>query len=165
VDQHAFHERILFERFKADPKLLGSRQPLLVPELVDLFESQVALARDLQTELASLGFTYRILDDRSLELLAVPVLLTGRDVVRGFHEVLTAIANLGAQGAVEVYADPILATLACHSAVRQGDLLSEDERLSLLREADNVDFFHNCPHGRRVLRWFERKDVERWFDR
>ena len=59
----------------------------------------------------------------------------------------------------------ILATMACHGAVRAGEKLGENELKILLNEARDVDFFHNCPHGRRVFRWWDEAQIARWFDR
>ena len=59
----------------------------------------------------------------------------------------------------------ILSTMACHAAVRAGEGLGENELKALLSEAQDVDFFHNCPHGRRVFRWWDEGQIGRWFDR
>jgi DNA mismatch repair protein MutL len=59
----------------------------------------------------------------------------------------------------------ILATLACHSAIRAGEKLDVDDVNDLITEAHGVDFYLNCPHGRRVFKWWKRSEVEHWFDR
>ena len=58
-----------------------------------------------------------------------------------------------------------LSTIACHAAVRAGESLSDTERTQLVREAQRVDFYHNCPHGRPVMRWLSKREVEGWFER
>ena len=59
----------------------------------------------------------------------------------------------------------LLANVACHAAVRAGEELPLNEVKQLVAEAATVDFYHNCPHGRRVLRWWSKAQVEQWFDR
>ena len=165
VDQHAFHERIVFERLVRDPDLLRRTQPLLVPESFSMSAAEVDQLRGRGDVLKRCGFSVDIVSDTSLEVRAVPALLAGRDIGAALAALAspleTAIPTEDASG----IAHDVLATLACHAAVRSGESLGADERRQLLREAAGVDFYHNCPHGRRVLRWFSRSEVSRWFDR
>jgi DNA mismatch repair protein MutL len=62
-------------------------------------------------------------------------------------------------------AHDLLATMACHGAVRAGEALGDAELKVLIEEASDVDFYHNCPHGRRVFRWWDEAQIARWFDR
>lgn len=165
VDQHAFHERILYERFKNDSKLLGMRQPLLVPEAVSLRPSQVAQLRGNQANLEKIGIEFILLDEQTVEIKALPTVLVRRDPSAILEELSAGDEGVLFQQDVAGLAHHTLATLACHSAVRSGEELGENEWKQLLGEAANVDFFHNCPHGRRVFRWWNCDQVAKWFDR
>lgn len=168
VDQHAFHERILFERLARDDSLLTQSQQLLVPEAVELSPSEVAVLRARKNHLTARGFDFVPEGETTILVRAVPTLLAGRDIAGLF-------ADLGQDLTNEVQGEPtdtnaemarlILAKAACHGAVRAGEELPPNELRQLLAEARTVDFYHNCPHGRRVLKWWTRSQVARWFDR
>jgi DNA mismatch repair protein MutL len=168
LDQHAFHERILFEHLSKDASFLQQTQRLLMPESVELSPIEVASLSDRQDELASRGFVFLVLSETLLEVNSIPALLMGKDLSAVF-------ASLAATDTMEQETDTaesniemsrlILATIACHGAVRAGEELGEGELKQLLSEAQNVDFYHNCPHGRRVFRWWTRSQVAQWFDR
>ena len=97
-----------------------------------------------------------------MEVLAVPCLLQDKDLGR-------LLQSLGEEESkpslLEHGMDHILATIACHGAIRAGDPLSPQDLKELLKEAQRVDFYHNCPHGRRVFHWLQAKQVASFFDR
>lgn len=165
VDQHAFHERIIFERLLRDKSLLERSQPLLVPESVEVDSIGAERLRMRAADLAKVGFNYTLVGATTVEINAIPTLLAGRDL----QSIFAALADPdGSEVPTENaagLAQNLLATIACHSAVRAGEDLGPDELKQLLREAATVDFFHNCPHGRRVFRWWSRAQVAAWFDR
>ena len=165
VDQHAFHERILYERLVRDQSLLSRSQPLLVPEAVALAPSLVAQLAAQRDALAQRGFDLVPVGDCLVEVHAVPALLAGRDLSGLVEDLAEGLLS----GAITVdgaeLAHHVLATTACHGAVRAGEELPAAELKQLLAEARTVDFFHNCPHGRRVFRWWSRSQVAQWFDR
>ena len=162
LDQHAFHERILYERLSTDQSLLRQSQKLLVPEILDCNASDLAAVLENKAALADLGFTIESISSTELELRSVPSLLKDAS----FESLIPTLArqldsvDMGAE-----LTHDILSTLACHSAVRAGEELPENELQVLLSAAESVDFYHNCPHGRRVLKVFSTRDVEKWFDR
>lgn len=168
VDQHAFHERIVYERLKRDTSLLKQSQKLLVPESIRLPPSQVAALKGRLEDLNSQGFALDFDDDEWVSVLAVPAILSGKDL----SGILSDLArDYSEREEAEDYVnrldatDLTLATIACHSSVRAGEALSMDDLQALIREASDVDFYHNCPHGRRVFRWWSRAQVASWFDR
>jgi DNA mismatch repair protein MutL len=164
LDQHAFHERIIYERIVKDTSLLARVQPLLVPETVELSAVECETLVSRAADLKRCGFTLSFPAATTVEVTAVPALLASRDIV----SVLTHLAHPDgshAEDGVAGLAHDILSTIACHAAVRSGESLGEPERKQLLREAAEVDFYHNCPHGRRVFRWWSLGEVARWFDR
>ena len=165
VDQHAFHERVLYEKLLLDPGDYIKPQTLLIPECVELSFSEIALLKESKERFQLTGFDYEILGDTSLELRAVPVVLQKREA----GELMSAMAQVLDSGENSDHSKNVahleFATIACHSAVRAGERLTEIELKNLLSQADGIDFFHNCPHGRRVFRWFQKSNVESWFDR
>ena len=165
VDQHALHERIIYERLCQNQKLLESSQALLVPEALSFAPLEVTKLQGMIPLMERCGFKFSVLDQTTIEVHSVPVLLVRSDLEEVFgtfarHEEST-VSLEGNAG----IAHDLLATMACHSAVRAGEHLPENELNALLREAQGVDFFHNCPHGRRVFRWWDENQVARWFDR
>lgn len=159
IDQHAFHERVLYERLARDPQLLRRQQPLLMPEVLAFSPSEISELEAQGERFRALGIDYAVVNEQEIELRAVPSLLTNKDFSSLIHALLR-----GAQSSIELSHD-VLATLACHAAVRAGEDLPEPELKTLLAEARTVDFYHNCPHGRRVFRWWKQSQVAAWFDR
>ena len=164
VDQHAFHERIIYERLVRDQNLLKSSQALLVPECVHLGPQATATIKEMLPVLTSNGFALDVLDDSNVEVRAVPVLLAKSDITTLLETISEQSEKLPMHDNVGLLHDH-LATFACHAAVRAGEAIGPDELKILLKEADDVDFYHNCPHGRRVIRWWEESQIGRWFDR
>lgn len=165
VDQHAFHERILYERLCNNAELLRASQRMLVPEVLSFAPGEVQALLECKSTMERNGFAFDVVDDATIELKAVPTLLSKADpevmltaFIRSHESSLPLEENSG-------LAHDLLATMACHSAVRAGEGLGENELKALLAEAKDVDFFHNCPHGRRVFRWWDESSIGRWFDR
>lgn len=165
VDQHAFHERIIFERLMRDRSILKQVQPLLVPECVELSAVEVARLRDRQGALTGIGFKTSILSDTMVEVNAIPAILAGKDVTKVLIELAGAEQHTVNDGTLHDLSTLAVATIACHSAVRSGEDLEERDFRLLVNEAQSVDFYHNCPHGRRVFRWFNKSQITGWFDR
>ena len=165
LDQHAFHERVLYERLTKDKKQLGRTQPLLVVEAVTMQAGQVARLEEQKETLESFGFKWKKVDETLIEIETVPSLLINKDLESLFLKFadsdFTPKDGLAATQPIH----DIFALVACHSAVRAGEELGEDELKFLMNEAKTVDFYHNCPHGRRVFRWLSQSEVGGWFDR
>jgi DNA mismatch repair protein MutL len=165
VDQHAFHERIIFERLVRDHSILRQRQPLLVPEAIELSAVETARLMERATKLKEIGFDFKLLAATILEITCVPSILAGKDLVGLFADLADADRQGIGTGTLEDLSTLTLATIACHSAVRSGEELEERDFRNLVKEAQAVDFYHNCPHGRRVFRWFKKFEITGWFDR
>ena len=162
LDQHAFHERILYERFAKDSSLLKQSQRMLVPEVLDCSATELASILENQAALEEIGFEISSVSSTEVELRRVPTIL--KDAA--FDQLVPTLAKQLDQDEMSSHlSHNVLSTLACHSAVRAGEELPELELKQLLAEAHTVDFYHNCPHGRRVVKFFSRRDVEKWFDR
>ncbi|MEA2698554.1 MAG: mismatch repair protein MutL [Myxococcales bacterium] len=176
IDQHAAHERVAFERLRtAQSRREVRRQRLLFPLPVELdelaavsatesgllqtlgFEIDVAPARPTSTS-ASTGKT-------TILVRAVPELLKDADPNPLLHDVLAQLAEGGADTSVAERIDHALATMACHSVVRAGDVLGRPQVLALLEQLDGVDLRSHCPHGRPVLLRLPMAEIERRFGR
>ena len=166
VDQHAAHERVRFERLRREHLRGGvARDALLVPEVVSLAPAEVAALGEQQRTLAAAGLEGEPFGPDAYVLRTVPRLLRGHDVgalVRALAEELT---EDGASAAAERAMDAVLATLACHSAVRVGQALEAGQVRALLEAMDGVDVNAHCPHGRPVAVELTRTQVETLFAR
>ena len=165
VDQHAFHERILYERFLNDYKSLGDAQNLLMPESLDLPSHAIDILKNAKDTLKGMGFTIDFLSGGTMELSSVPSLLKDSHFDQLFAELAESLEN-GSEDITETgISHRVLSTMACHGAVRAGERLGVEDVQALISEAEGIDFFLNCPHGRRVFRTFTLREVEGWFDR
>jgi DNA mismatch repair protein MutL len=158
VDQHAAHERVLFNRFKARLEV-GERvsQPLLLPIVVELDAATLTLLGDQQEALSSLGFEVEPFGPRAARVLAAPIETPVRRIEAAFREVLTGLG--------ERSLDDALASLACHSAVRFGDQLDLAEQRRLLEELQSTTPDATCPHGRPTRLLLDWQELKRHFRR
>ena len=155
IDQHAAHERVLYERLRATWLEGGvERQGLLTPTQVEL-EAPAAAALIADAErVERLGFEVAAFGEAAVVVRAVPALLAERDplgLLRGLAEELRQADAIGADlsGGTRVLdaADQLFASLACHSARRAGDVLPEGEQRALLDSLDSIPWAPTCPHG------------------
>jgi DNA mismatch repair protein MutL len=164
VDQHAAHERILYERLKAS--LAGGPPPvqaLLVPALLTASEQEMATAADEVDTLASLGFTVAAAGPRQLAVRAVPALLAGGDMAALVHALLAELAEHPASQVITSRRNELLATLACHGAIRGRRQLSLPEMNALLREMEATDRADQCNHGRPTWTQLSLADLDKLF--
>jgi DNA mismatch repair protein MutL len=164
VDQHAAHERILYERLKA---ALDAGPPpaqvLLVPALIDASEREMATAAEEADTLETLGFQVAAVGPRQLAVRQVPALLAGSDVAALARALLTDLADHPASRVVEGRRNELLATLACHGAVRGRRPMSQPEMNALLREMEATDRADQCNHGRPTWTELTIADLDRLF--
>jgi DNA mismatch repair protein MutL len=166
IDQHAAHERVAFERLRAE-RARGEieRQPLLVPQPVEVAPGEADLIAGAAADLAVLGFEVEPFGDRTVLVRTVPALLRPSDVAVLVKALASDLSELERSRALEQRTDRILATIACHSVVRVGQRLSEAEIRGLLEAMDSIDLGSNCPHGRPVASRLTRAELERRFGR
>lgn len=161
LDQHAAAERVTFDRLRLAHAERGvGMQRLLVPEIVELSASEVALLEEHAEEIGRLGVEVRAVSDTSVAVHGVPELLLRQDptrIVRDLVAELSRAAGRPFQGAVDL----VLATMACHGSVRAGDALGREEAEALLRALDRVDFAGHCPHGRPLVMRLAFSELER----
>jgi DNA mismatch repair protein MutL len=162
IDQHAAHERVLYNRLlERLQKGRGISQPLLMPQAVDVEPRLMAAAADHRADLAKLGLEYEEFGPRSLRITAVPVEMAAGRATAAVQETLAALADNRGDGALEKAA----AALACHAAVRFGDVLDVAEQRRLLVDLEGADDSITCPHGRPTRLLVEWRDLTRHFRR
>jgi DNA mismatch repair protein MutL len=169
IDQHAAHERVAYARLRAAHTSSDiRRQRLLFPLPVEVDEIGAALAADGRA-LEPFGFEVEAgpagSDARTIWLRAVPEMLRDADPKPLLRDVLGQLADGGTAASALERADHVLATMACHSVVRAGDVLGSEEVLALFAQLDGVDLRSHCPHGRPVLLRMPLPEIERRFGR
>ncbi len=166
VDQHAAHERIVYERLKAERGASGIQvQPLLVPQVVQMDVVSVAAALSLQDELAELGLKLESFGERALLVREVPAALSKANISTLVKAIADDAADQGQSQSVQERINHLLATMACHYSVRAGRSLRLEEMNSLLREMERTPNAGQCNHGRPTFIALEMKDIERLFGR
>jgi len=163
IDQHAAHERIAYGRLRAaHGRRELRRQRLLFPTPVDLDEAAAAVA-ERPGVLEALGFEVERIGPARIAVHAVPEILKDADPKPLLADVLGDLAE--DQHPEMEAVDHVLATMACHSVVRAGDVLGRPEALALLGQLDDVDLRSHCPHGRPVMLRMPLAEIERRFGR
>ena len=173
VDQHAAHERVLYERLRAAWREGGvARQALLLPLTIDLGPGSHAALVESVDAVGALGFELEAFGEATVVVRSVPSLLSGFDpveLVRSLADELLASQreDAGALPGVRslLPADRLLATLACHSARRKGEALDPREQRVLLDSLDEIPWAPCCPHGRPVAVPIDLFEIERRFGR
>jgi DNA mismatch repair protein MutL len=172
VDQHAAHERVLYERLRAEWLARGvERQGLLAPLAVELEPRAFAGLAGQGDALLQLGFEVEAFGERTVALRSVPALLADRDPAALLRSLADALAegsgSLTAASALRALApaDRLFATLACHAARRKGDVLDPREQRALLDALDAIPWAPTCPHGRPVAVPIDLAEIERRFGR
>ena len=165
VDQHAAHERLVYERLKARVAENGvATQALLIPEIVDL-GADAERVLGVADELASLGLVIEGFGPGSVCVREVPAVLGQVDAEGLLRDVADEIADLGASGTLKGRIDAVLSRMACHGSVRSGRRMSGDEMNALLREMEATPHSGQCNHGRPTYVSLSLKDIERLFGR
>ena len=162
VDQHAAHERVLYNRLLERLRTgRGASQPLLIPQAVDVEPALIAAAADHREELAHLGLEYEEFGPRSLRITAVPAELPSGRATAAIQETLASLAENRGEAAIRSAA----AALACHSAVKFGDVLDVSEQRKLLADLEAAEESITCPHGRPTRLLVEWQELTRHFRR
>jgi len=164
IDQHAAHERLLYERLRSQyRKGKVASQTLMFPETVELSPLQIELVETNSEELAQLGITIAEFGGNSYVISAVPALAGDQRASAIFFDVLEQFGS--EKNGDGGYLDHVLATMACKAAVKSGDNLTPAEIDALLDAMAAADLFSHCPHGRPVLKTFSEKEIKKWFSR
>ncbi|ANH67951.1 DNA mismatch repair endonuclease MutL [Mitsuaria sp. 7] len=164
IDMHAAHERVVYERLKA--ALVETRidsQPLLIPVTFAATPAEIATAEAQAETLQRLGLDIAPLSAKVLAVRERPALLAGGDVVDLARGVLAELAQFDASHAIERAQHEILATMACHGAVRANRQLTIDEMNALLRDMERTERADQCNHGRPTWRQLTLRDLDALF--
>jgi DNA mismatch repair protein MutL len=166
VDQHAAHERIVYERLKAALETTGiARQILLIPEIVDLDEADAARLVGRAGELARFGLAIETFGPGAVAVREIPSLLGDADVRGLVLDLAEHVAEWDDALPLERRLLHVAATMACHGSVRAGRRLKPDEMNALLREMEAVPNSGQCNHGRPTYVELKLTDIERLFGR
>jgi len=163
IDQHAAHERVMYE------KILGQmtanavdRQPLLDPMVIELStEELVAFDRSVE-ELGEIGFDVERFGDQSIVVRQVPAIVKGVDIAERFHLILQELAE---GGAGDSWMDSVAISAACHTSIRAGQALSLQEMRELVAQLERTGQPRACGHGRPTMLHMSQGDLERQFSR
>lgn len=164
VDMHAAHERITYERMKQTHREGGiRRQPLLVPVSLQVSRQEADLAEARQAFFGELGFEIARLGPETLVVRSVPALLCESDVASLVRDVIADIATHGDSSRIEEKINEVLATMACHGAVRANRRLTIPEMNALLRDMEKTERSGQCNHGRPTWVAFSMEELDRLF--
>jgi DNA mismatch repair protein MutL len=166
VDQHAAHERLVYEKMKKALEAGGIvRQPLLIPEVVELDPSEVDRVVGRSVELAELGLIVESFGPDAVAVREVPAMLGKLDIKALVRDLADDIAETGNALSLKERLEHVSGTLACHTSVRAGRRLSGDEMNALLREMEATPHSGQCNHGRPTYVELKLSDIEKLFGR
>ncbi len=168
IDQHALHERVLYERVCA--KVLGEgssleSQRLLIPEPVSLTPAERTAALDAQETLAKIGIEIDDFGGETILIQSYPAMMKKLPPGDMLRTLLESLMSAGKQPDAKELLNHLLSTIACKAAVKAGDPLSSQEITSLLEQKDLFQDTHHCPHGRPTALFFSREELDRMFGR
>lgn len=166
VDQHAAHERLVYERMKKHmTEDQVPRQVLLLPEVIEIEEDAVNRLMTRQEELAKLGLIFDVFGNGAIVVREVPALLGDTDIHGLIRDLADELAELNQALALKEKLEEVCSTMACHGSVRAGRRLTTAEMNALLREMEATPHSGQCNHGRPTYVELKLGDVERLFGR
>jgi len=164
VDQHAAHERLVYERLKAEMGHV-KRQPLLIPEVIELPETDLQHLMEVQQDLFAFGLVVEPFGEKALLVREIPALLGEINLQGLLQDLADELKELGSPLSLKERLAEILSTCACHNSVRAGRKLSVEEMNALLRQMEQTAHSGQCNHGRPTYVEMKRADMEKLFGR
>jgi DNA mismatch repair protein MutL len=165
LDQHAAHERILYEKLKVK---FQTREPLsqmlISPLSVQLTHKEIGFLEEEKGFFNNLGFIYDNFGNNSVILRAVPFVFNGGDLISFFKDVTDRVMSAGKMN-YELISDDVLYSIACKSAVKANNKLGEPEIRNMLSELANMENPFTCPHGRPIIAEITKTELEKMFGR
>jgi len=165
IDQHAAHERLLYERLLSQQRNTGvAVQPLLIPEVVEFPPAEAVRVREILPLFGRIGLEVEEFGERSFQIRAVPALLgtvDGRTLMRDILDDVSA----GATPAAEETVQTVVASMACHAAIKAHQPLQPEQMTRLLEDLYRQEVPPTCPHGRPIRVRFKLADLEKLFQR
>ncbi len=166
VDQHAAHERLVYEKLKRQMAENGvAAQALLIPEIVDLSASDCARLLDVAEELSQLGLTIEPFGGSAIAVRETPAILGTVDAKAMILDILDELADQNESNTVQARIEAILSRVACHGSIRSGRWMRGEEMNALLREMEATPHSGQCNHGRPTYVELKLSDIERLFGR
>ncbi len=166
VDQHAAHERLVYEGLKV--QLEGEeikKQNLLIPEIVDLSETEFTDLISAYPKLAKFGLEFEAFGESAVRVSAIPAVLGDSDIKGLIRNLAQEVAEYGEALSLEEMIGEIYGTMACHGSIRAGRVLNVTEMNALLRQMEEVPHSGQCNHGRPTFVKLSLPDIERLFGR
>jgi DNA mismatch repair protein MutL len=166
TDQHAAHERLTYEKMKRQLSDHGVvKQSLLIPEIVEVTESQREALLELRTELETLGLTIDAFGLTSIQIKELPSLLAGVDAKALLQDIADQLTQMSPTLTLQEKVYEICAELSCKGSIKAGRKLSVPEMNQLLRDMEITPFSGQCNHGRPTYIKLRKADIEKLFGR
>ena len=166
VDQHAAHERLVYEKLKRQMAENGvAAQALLIPEIVEMSSGDAARLLEIADDLARLGLTLEPFGGGAICVRETPAILGEVNAKAMLMDILDELADLGDSQAVQAKIEAILSRVACHGSIRSGRRMRAEEMNALLREMEATPHSGQCNHGRPTYVELRLTDIERLFGR
>ena len=166
VDQHAAHERLVYEKLKRQMAENGvAAQALLIPEVVDLSDADSARLMDHADDLSRMGLTVEPFGSGAIAVRETPAILGNVDAKAMIRDILDELSDQGESTTLQARLEAILSRVACHGSVRSGRRMQGEEMNALLREMEATPHSGQCNHGRPTYVELKLSDIERLFGR
>ena len=166
VDQHAAHERLVYEKLKNQMAENGvASQALLIPDIVELSEGDCARLLEISDDLESMGLFIEPFGGGAIAVRETPAILGEINAKALIHDILDELADQGASQTVQAQIEAILSRVACHGSIRSGRRMRAEEMNALLREMEATPHSGQCNHGRPTYVELKLADIERLFGR
>jgi len=166
VDQHAAHERLVYEKLKHQMAENGvATQGLLIPEIVELSDGDCARLLDVADDLAKFGLGIEAFGGSAVAVRETPAILGEVNAEAMIRDILDELADQGESQLVQARLEAILSRVACHGSIRSGRRMRGEEMNALLREMEATPHSGQCNHGRPTYVELKLADIERLFGR
>ncbi|HHB82566.1 MAG TPA: DNA mismatch repair protein MutL, partial [Devosia sp.] len=166
IDQHAAHERLVYEKFKGELSAGNvASQAQLIPVIVDLPEEDCARLEEVAPDLDKLGLGVERFGPRAIAVRHTPALLGNADISALVKDLVDGLADWGGLSALTERMEKIIGTMACHGSVRSGRRMKVEEMNALLRQMEATPHSGQCIHGRPTYVELKKQDIERLFGR
>jgi len=166
VDQHAAHERLVYEKLKTQMAENGvAAQALLIPEIVSLSAGDCARLLEISDDLARFGLGIEAFGGDAIAVRETPAILGEVDAKAMIQDILDELADMGSSQSVQARIEAILSRVACHGSIRSGRRMRAEEMNALLREMEATPHSGQCNHGRPTYVELKLADIERLFGR
>lgn len=166
IDQHAAHERLVYEKLKEQAKDNKIEvQALLVPEILEFSEPEILVLMEYKDNLSRYGLKINQFGINSIAVQEIPAILNSENIKKLIFDILDELTDLENSDTLEKKINAVLSRIACHGSIRSGRMLRTEEMNSLLREMENTPNSGQCNHGRPTHISIRMSDIERLFGR